>query len=112
MVQKKNHQNNVVASTSTALISENLRLPTWFPSSILMLLLMPKSINTKSDVNAGHNYIICTKIYNYAPLKKCFPPYKISEKNLVIYAFWQKIQKLKKKRKYFGEKEKKKMFWR
>ena len=40
------------------------------------------------------------------PLKKCFPPYKISEKNLVIYAFWQKIQKLK-KRKYFGEKEKK-----
>ena len=68
---------------------------------------MPKSINTKSDVNAGHNYIICTKIYNYAPLKKCFPPYKISEKNLVIYAFWQKIQKLKKKKIFWRKREKK-----
>jgi len=39
--------------------------------------------------------------------KKSFVPFtKISEKNLVIYAFEQKIQNLK-KRKYFGEKEKK-----
>ena len=42
------------------------------------------------------------------PEKKIFVPFtKISEKNLVIYAFEQKIQNLK-KRKYFGEKEKKK----
>jgi len=41
------------------------------------------------------------------PQKKSFVPFtKISEKNLVIYAFEQKIQNLK-KRKYFGEKEKK-----